>query len=471
MSNKTAVRIKEKKAFALPHIYVILVSLIVICAAASWIVPAGQFERIANEAGKMVVVPGTYQSMESTPVTPFVMVQSIYQGMLDGAGVSFFVFLSYASIGLIISSGAFNGLVVGLLKRVNKKTRTIIIPVFMLLLGLISSTIGCFEEFFPFIPIFVGISIAMGYDAIVGLAIVALGAGIGYSGATMNPFTVGMAQSIAGVEPLSAIGFRLFSHMAMLVVGALYTMRYAMKIQKDPTKSIVYGDNFDKIALNSDSLENHPFGIREKLVLLTLAIGIGVIIYGTSTYHWYFSELAAVFLIIGLVSAAIMGWGPNVIAEKMSASFSDIAVACIMIGLARAILSVLTQGNIIDTVVYAISTPLATLPSWIAAEAMLVVQTLLNFLIPSGSGQAVVSMPIMAPLADVLDIPRQIAVLAFQFGDGLSNIMWPTAFAPIICGIAGIKLEKWWKFMVPVFGMIFLTQMALIALAMVLGIS
>lgn len=459
----------EKKKFKMPHIYILLFTIICICTLATWILPAGEFERVANESGKMVVVPGTYKAVESTPVTLFQMFRSIYSGMIDASGVVFFVFMAYASIGLIISTGAFNGLVAGLIKILRGKTRSIIIPIFISILGIISSTIGCFEEMFPFIPIFVGIAIAMGYDAIVGLAIVALGVGIGYSGAAINPFTVGMAQSIAGLPPLSGVGFRIFCHIVMVIVASIYTIKYALKIQLDPTKSLLYGTPLSGVNMNNSDLENQPFGIRQKLVLLTLVIGIVVIVWGTKELHWYFEELCAVFLIMGIISSLIMGWSPNVIAEKIASSFSEIAMACMMIGIARGILMVLSQGNIIDTVVYSLSIPLSSLPKWIAGEAMLLVQTALNFLIPSGSGQAVVSMPIMAPLSDILGISRQIAVLAYQFGDGLSNIMWPTAFAPVLCGIAGVKLEKWWKWFTPLFVLLILTQMVLIAIGIAIG--
>lgn len=469
MSNPAVTIEKKKKGIRMPHIYVLLTAIIALCTIGTWLLPAGEFERAANAAGRMIVVPGTYELIERTPIGLFGMLRSIYAGMIDAASVVFFVFIAYAAIGLIIATGAFNGLVAGLLRKLKGKTRAVIIPVFVLLIGAASSTIGVFEETFPFIPIFVGIAIAMGYDALVGLAIVALGAGLGYSGAFMNPFTVGMAQSIAELPTMSGAGFRILCHLVMIVVASIYIVRYALKIQADPTKSLMYGTATGPQDMDPDAIEQHPFGLREKLVLVTLTIGIGVIVYGTKVYGWYFEELCAVFLVMGLVSAAIMGWGPNLIAEKIAGSFSDIAVACLMIGLARGILVVLQQGHIIDTVVYGLSLLLSGLPRWLAAEAMLLVQTLLNFLIPSGSGQAVVSMPIMAPLADLLDIPRQVAVLAYQFGDGLSNILWPTASAPIMCGIAGIKMEKWWKWFVPLFGLLLVTQMVLIALALAVG--
>lgn len=462
MNKKTST---EKKKFELPHIFVLLCLIIVVCAVATWILPAGEFDRTVNEAGTEVVVPGTYHTVEASPVGPFETVKSIYFGMLNGGGVIFFVFIAYASIGLMISTGAFNGLVAGLLKILKGKTRAIIIPIFITVLGIASSTIGVFEEAFPFIPIFVGISIAMGYDAIVGLAIVALGTGLGYSGAVMNPFTVGTAQSIAGLPQMSGAGFRIVSHVLMIIVASIFTIRYALKIQADPSKSLVRGDDFSHMTMNPEDIEKHPFGIREKLVLGVLGVGIVVIVWGTKYKGWYFEDLSGVFLIMGIISSIIMGWGPNTIAKKIAQSFSDIAVACMMIGIARDILVVMQDGHIIDTVVYGLSIPLSKLPGWLSGEAMLLVQSLLNFLIPSGSGQAVTSIPIMAPLADLCGISRQVAVLAFQFGDGLSNILWPTAMAPIMCGIAGVKMEKWWKFLVPVFLVLLLTQAVLIAAA------
>ena len=455
----------KKRKFKLPHIFVLLTGIIIVCAILTWILPAGEFDRQTNAAGTEVVVPGTYHTVDSSPVGPFETLKSLYNGMLNGGGVIFFVFIAYASIGLIISTGAFNGLVAGLLKVLKGKARAVIIPIFILVLGCISSTIGVFEEAFPFIPIFVGIAIAMGYDALVGLGIVALGVGLGYSGAVMNPFTVGMAQDIAGIPQMSGIGFRIICHVVMIIVASTLLIRYALKVQADPTKSYVYGDDFSHMEMDPQGIEHHSFGIREKAVLAVLALGVVVIVWGVKTKGWYFEDLSAVFLIMGIISSFIMGWGPDTIAQKMAASFTDIAVACMIIGFSRGILVVLQSGHIIDTIVYGISIPLGKFPAWIASELMLVVQTLLNFLIPSGSGQAVTSMPIMAPLADLIGVSRQVSVLAFQFGDGLSNIIWPTAMAPIMCGIAGIKIEKWWKLIVPIFLALLVTQGVLIAAA------
>ena len=461
--------LKKKKGITLPHIYILLFSIIVVCTILTWILPAGEFDRVVNEAtGRTVAVAGTFHTVEQSPVGIFQMFQAIYNGMCDAGSVTFFVFISYASINIIISSGAFNGLVAGLLKVFKGKARVAIIPIFMFIVGIASSTIGLFEEWFPFVPVFAGIAVAMGFDAVVGVAIVAFGAAMGYSGAMMNPFTVGVAQGIAEVAPMSGMGYRFLCHMVMLVVGSTLTIRYALKVQADPSKSLVYGET-GHITMSENDVQNAPFGIREKLVLLILLGGIIAIVYGCKVYGWYFAELSAVFIIMGLLSALVMGWGPNKIGELYSKGFTDIAMACMMIGLARGILMVLQAGNIIDTVVYYFSLPLAVFPSWFCGVAMLVMQTLLNFLIPSGSGQAATSMPIMAPLADLLGVSRDTAVLAFQFGDGLSNFLWPTAYPAILAGLASIKVEKWWKFAIPVGLALILTQAGLMILAVLTG--
>lgn len=305
----------------------------------------------------------------------------------------------------------------------------------------------------------------MGFDKVVGLAIVAVGAGLGYSGAMMNPFTVGVAQGIAGVPPMSGMGFRLICHMAMVLVASILIIRYALKVQADPTKSVVYGDTSENV-MSEEDVQNAPFGIREKLVLL---VGIISIVYGSKVHGWYFTQLSAVFMIMGILSAIIMGWGPNTICLKFENGFRNVTMACMMIGLARGILIVLQTGNIIDTVVYYMSLPLSYLPSWLSAVAMVALQNLLNFLIPSGSGQAATSMPIMAPLADLLGLSRNTAVLAFQFGDGLSNIVWPTGFAAVMAGMAGVRVDKWWKFIIPVFLALVGVQAIMMIIATIIG--
>ncbi|MDR2184557.1 MAG: TIGR00366 family protein [Treponema sp.] len=464
-------RVAAKVKFAMPHVYVLLTIIIMVTALLTWVLPAGEFDRAPNAQGRTVVVPGTWHAVEQTPVGFFKAVKAIFDGLVDAADIIFFIFIDYAAISLLIASGAFHGLVAGLLKVFKGKARAIVIPLFLVIFGFAASTIGMFEEALPFIPIFVGIAIAMGYDAIIGIGMVALGVGMGYSGAFMNPFTVGVAQGIAELTPLSGSWYRIICHVVMIVVASIYMIRYALKIQKDPSKSLVAGEDFSKFAMDEESLAKHEFGIRQKLSLAIFLITLVIFVIGVKVWGWYFGEIATVFLLMAVVIAVIMGWSPNEFSRRIVAGLSDITAACMMVGIARGIRVVLSQGNIIDTVVYGMSVPLNYLPKWLAGEFMLVLQTLLNFLIPSGSGQAATVMPIMAPLSDLLGISRQVAVLAFQFGDGLSNILWPTAFAVVMAGIGGVKVTSWWKWLVPLFLWLFLAQAILIAIAIGIGFN
>jgi uncharacterized ion transporter superfamily protein YfcC len=460
---------QKRRRLAVPHVYVLLLGIIMAAAVLTWILPAGEFDRAPNAQGRTVVVPGTYHVVEAKPVGFFKALMAAYNGMVDAADIIFFIFISFASISTLIASGAFHGMMAGLLKALRGKTRVAFIPIFLVILGAASSTVGVFEESLPFIPIFTGIAIAMGYDAIVGMAIIAVGVDIGYSGAAMNPFTVGVAQGIAELPYLSGAWYRIICHLVQIIIASIYIVRYALKVQADPTKSLVYGEDFSKFSLEKTEFAEHKFGIRQKLSIVIFFITLVFFVIGVKFWGWYLGEIAAVFLLMAIAIAVIMGWNPNEFAARITVGLGDITSACLMVGLARGIRVVLQEGHIIDTVVYGMSLPLSRLPRWVAGEAMLVLQTLLNFLIPSGSGQAATSMPIMAPLSDILGISRQVAVLAFQFGDGLSNILWPTAFAVVMSSIAGIKITTWWKWFIPLFLWLFLAQAVLLAVAIGIG--
>ncbi len=464
-------KIGEKKKFNLPHTFIILFAIIVLCAVMTWIIPAGSFDYMENADGRSVAIAGTWHTVDDvSPVGPFRVFELVYEGMVDAADIAFLVFITYASVVFVIKSGAFDGAVAALLKIFKGKSSLITIPVFMLVIGLGSSTIGMFEEWLPFIPVFAAIYVGMGYDALVGLAVIAFGAGMGYSGAMMNPFTVGVAQGIAEVTYMSGSGYRLICHLCMWAVASAVTMRYANKVKDDPTKSYLYGTKLEELTGDKAvDVENLEFGLKQKLVLLDLVVVILLVVWGVIKQGWYFSQICGIFIIMAIVCAIIMKWDLNTIGTTFATGFQEATTAAIMIGIARGVKLVLVEGGIIDTVVYGFTLPLSHLPAWLCAIAMLIMQTLLNFFIPSGSGQAAVSMPIMAPVADLLGLTRDTAVLAYQFGDGLSNIIWPTAYAAVMAGLAGVPLDKWWKFAFKLFGIIIVVQAILMVIAVAIN--
>lgn len=454
-----------------PHTYVLLFSLIILAVIGTYVLPAGQFDRVQDEkTHKTLVVPGSYHEVEPSPVSFFETFISVQKGMIDAGSVVFFVFIVYASFFVVLQTHALHAFI-GLLLRLLKGKEILMIPVFMYTFALGGSIFGMFEETFGFIPLFVGLAIAMGYDAIVGMSMVSFGVAMGFAAAFINPFTVGLAQKFAELPLLSGFGFRVVCWLVLVTMAVAWTMRYALKIKKDPSKSLMKGIDMGSLALDHDELINTHFKGRDRVILAVVVGMVGLLIWGVMEKGWYFNELAGLFLIMGISCGFLAGWGPNKLASVYVEGLKDIVFGALVIGLSRGILIVMREGNIIDTVIYGLAQPLSQFPSWVAAEGMLFVQTLINFFIPSGSGQAATTMPIMAPLADLLGVTRQTAVLAFQFGDGFSNILWPTTLLPVMCGIAHVPIEKWWKYFVPFFLMLLPVQMILIAAAVITNLQ
>ncbi|MDO4561666.1 MAG: TIGR00366 family protein [bacterium] len=462
----------EKKSFTdfkLPNTFVILFFLIVLATIGTYIVPAGVYDRITDpNTGRSVVDPATFHIVESSPVSPFDMFINIYKGLVQAADIIFFIMISYATFYLVLVSGALNA-AIGSLLRATKGKDAFVIPLFVYLFATASTFFGMYEEAFGFIPIFVGLAIAMGYDAIVGMSVVAMGCGLGFAAAFMNPFTVGLAQKLAELPLFSGLAFRVVSWFVFVTMGALWTMRYAAKIRKDPDKSLMKGIDMGALAMDHNELIGTKFTGRNKSVLAVLLIGMCILIWGVLTKGWYFDELCGILLVTGVACGVANGYGPSRIAEIFIEAWKDILFGACIVGVSRGVLVVMQQGQIIDTVIYGMAAPLTLLPKWVAAEGMLFVQTLINFFIPSGSGQAATTIPIMAPLSDILGISRQIAVLAYQYGDGFSNILWPTTLLPVMCGIAKVPIEKWWKYFVPFFFMLFAVQMVFIFVAVMIN--
>jgi uncharacterized ion transporter superfamily protein YfcC len=450
------------------HAYTALFAIICFAAIATWIIPAGQFERSVQAAGSMIV-PNTYKVVDGASFGFIQTLSTVYRGMVTVADTVFFVFIAFASISVVVSTGAFHALIARLLSAFKGYRQILVIPIFIFLIGMASSTIAVFEEMFPFIPLFVAVAVSMKYDALVGMSIVALGIGLGYSGSFLNPFTIGIAQSIAGLPPFSGALYRFFCHVVMVTVASGYVMIYAIRISLNPRSSLLYGQTRTGVDTDKKVFEDYKLGTRHGVVLIVMLIGIVSIIFGVHDHGWYFEQISAVYLLMAISSGLIMGWPPDKISHRWAEGAAGITSACLKIALAKGVIMILQEAKILDTIIYWISTPLLSFPQWVAAEAMLLLQTIINFFVPSGSGQAVVSMPIMVPLADVLGISRQTTVLAFQFGDGISNIFWLTGAMPIICKFAKVPPRKWLKFFTPLFCLIYAVQMLCIAGALVIG--
>ncbi len=437
-----------KKKFAVPNVYIIIMAMAFIAMLLTRIIPAGEYDRVANADGRLLVDPTTYHLVEANPQGIFDFFQAFHTGLTEMAGIIFFLFLVGGCFAVVEATGAIEALLGKVVKAMAGKER-IVVPIVMLAFAICGATFGMAEEALPFIPIMVTMAISLGFDSITGAAMVLVGCSAGFAGAFLSPFTIGIAQGIAGLPMASGMGFRviLFFVMCAVMIGFVYL--YAGKVKKNPMASSMYEVDLAR----DDKLDTENLRPLEKKHIVIVAVVLASIVtftYGVIKYGWSMREISAVFMIMAVLSAIIGGLSLNNFADSFTSGMATLASGAIIVGFARAILVLMTDGGIMDTILYHASNLVANMPKGVAALGMYVFQCLLNFLIPSGSGQAAVSMPIMAPLGDILDITRQTSVLAFQLGDGISNIFTPTS-GYFMAGLALAKIpwQKWAKWLLP----------------------
>lgn len=437
---------KDKGFFTSMHPSVLIFLLIILATIATYVVPAGLYDRYTDETLKRTLIdPTSYHRVEQTPVNPFQMMQAISTGMNEAGWIIFLVFIIGGSFGIINRT---NAIVAGLGRAANifKNQAVLLIVGLMFLFSLGGASFAMAESTLAFVAMCVLFSKALGYDAIVGLAIVNLGATIGFTAGWMNMYTTGVAQGIAGLPLFSGMPYRLVCHAVVLIVGVSCVLLYARKVKANPETSKMYGE---PEIIQLDMHEMPEYNTRHKLVIVTLVIGFGILIYGILNGWSTTKEICALFLTMGIICGFIGGLTTNQIAEAFFDGARGIVFGALIVGICRTIVVVMSQGQIIDTILHSLAGVLDGTPPVIAAGLMVPIQMLINFLINSGSGQAATTMPIMAPLADILGVPTQTAVLAFQFGDGLSNSLWPTSGVLMASlAIAGIPYEKWLAFVI-----------------------
>ncbi len=465
---------KPKKRLFIPHTYAILFFILIIASVATYFVPSGEFERVEDEeTGKTLVVEGTYQSVDSNPVGFFDLFKAIPTGMSEGATIIFYIFLVGGAFGVIRATGAIEA---GINRAVTKLEgrEKLMIPVSMLLFSIGGFSFGMAEESIIFVPIGVALARAVGFDAITGTAMISMGAASGFIGGMLNPFTVGVAQSIAEVPIYSGIGFRTAVYVVVLLFGMWYVTRYAIRVKKDPTKSVVY-DIEEQWKQDEGGMDVNELPELTKNHLLVFAVIIGGLafnVYGVFQYGWYLTELTASFIIMGLLAGLLGKLSVNKIFDSFVNGAKMLTFGALIVGFARAILVILEEGKIIDTIIFSLATAVNHLPDTINVVGMFVVQVFINFFIPSGSGQAATTMPVMTPIADLVGLTRQQAVLAYQYGDGITNSIIPTSAALMgYLAVAGIPYEKWVKFVWKlVLGWLVIACVALI-IAVMIGVS
>lgn len=444
---------KKKRRLKVPHTYTIIFCIIILMTILTWIVPSGQFDTMENADGRTVVIAGTYHEVGSNPQGILDLFTSPIKGIIDAVETIGFVLIVGGAFGIINKTGAVEAGIGKAAKAFGKK-ELFIIPICMILFGLGGTTFGMCEETLPFYMIFIPLMMRLGYDSLTGLSIVYIGAAAGTCASTVNPFSVGLAQSLAELPVGSGIVYRGIIWVIMMIIAIAFVMLYARKVKKNPENSIVYDiDAASREHLMNDAANIKAFTKRDGAVLFVFGVGMGVMVWGVLAQGWYTQEISMIFMMIGVFGGIAGGLKQDEIADSFIDGAKDLIYAALVIGLARAIVIIAQDGRIIDTILNGAANLLGGLPKVVFVNLMMFVQNVISFFIPSSSGHAALTIPIMAPLSDLVGVARQNIITAYQFGTGITNFITPTNGVLMAClAMAKIPWAKFVKFVLPLIG-------------------
>jgi len=444
---------KERKKFKVPHAFVILAFCITVMSIVTYFIPAGMYDRITNADGTMVVDPNSFHIVESTPVTLMQFFTAIPRGYVEAAWVVALTLFVGCGFAVVQKIGVIPAGIEHLAKKYEKKG-VMVIPVLMFIFALCDAFIGTPELCVVYVPIVLPLMLRLGFDSVTACAVVLCGSAAGFSAALTNPFTIVIGQNICGLPLYSGWQFRIITFIVTWAIGVAYVIRYAKKVQSKPEISSVYEEDIPKrqrfLAEAMKYEGGLTLGLRQKIAGFYSVALLAVMLVGIISFKWDVPEMCAVFLFIGIGAGVIAGMDLDDLCETLIAGCQDMMIGALVIGVARGISVVMNDGQIIDTIVHGLASLLQNVPAALTVIAVLIAVTFLNFLIPSGSGKAVVLFPILSPLSDIIGITRQTAVVAYQFGDGFTNYFWPTSgYFMATLAIGGVAWQKWARFYVP----------------------
>lgn len=449
---------KGIKQFKVPHVYAIIFALMVIFAVLTWIVPSGSYQR-QEVNGREVTVAGTYEQSEKTFIDEetgdevdlrqgvFDVLQAPTRGIQEAIEVVAFILIVGGSFQVITKTGAITSGMGRVVRRFKNKD-IVIIPIAMVLFALGGTSFGMAEETLPFFAIFMPIMMAMGFDSMTAFMVVFVGARTGYIASTINPFNVLIAQGILGIQGNPQLWLRMIAWVVLTAVAITWVVLYARRVKKNPESSITFEDDIAKkveFAADESAIDTEFTG-RQKGVLAVFIAGMCLIIWGLVTQGWYMNEISAVFLAMGLLAGVIAGFSQDVIAQEFVAGIADFAFSAIVVGLARGILVIASDGMIIDTILNALATGLGGIPAVLFTTLLYAVENLLTILVPSSSGLAALTAPIFGPLTELMGLNPEAAVWALSMGSATMSLICPTSAILVAgLGVCKIKLGQWWK--------------------------
>jgi uncharacterized ion transporter superfamily protein YfcC len=445
----------------LPDTLVIIFIIMAGVTLLTWLVPSGEYERMIVK-GREIIDPDSFSYTSGNPQNIFDLFKAPIEGFQSAAQIIAFILIIGGAFHLLNKTGAVNQALNALVRFSKKRpaARRLIVPTLVCLFSVAGATFGMSEEVLVFILITIPLAHSLGYDTLLGIAIPFVGAGAGFAGAFANPFTIGIAQGIADLPPFSGWEYRLLVWAVLTLCAAAFMSVYAYRLEKQKVVGF-----YNKKAAEQAQMSDEKLSRSHKLILLIFGLTLLMLVYGINEFDWYINEIAALFLMMGIAAGIISHLSLSEMVAALTEGAKDMVVAGLVIALSKGILILASDGKIIDTILYAVAGLANNLPKAISVQVMFFVQCFINFFIPSGSGQAALTMPIMAPLSDLLGISRQTAVLAYQFGDGLSNMIIPTSGVTMgVLSIAKVPYERWLRWMAPLFAIFMIAAMILLLL-------
>lgn len=486
---------KKKRSF--PTAFTVLFIVLILAAILTYIVPAGSYAKLKyntesqalvvtkptgeeeelsatqdtldklnikvdiekftdGSINKPIAIPNTYETVKSNPQGLYDIISAPIKGVYDTIGIIMFVFILGGIIGVINHSGAFDA-GIGSLSKATKGREAILIVIITAVIAVGGTTFGLAEETIAFYPILMPIFLVAGYDAIVCIGAIYLGSTLGTMFSTINPFCTVIGSNAAGVNFTEGLIWRSIGLIISVIISLIYIIYYARKVQKDSKNSIIYEDkkHIEEKFLESYDRNNIPnFNLRRKAMLILLLLGFIIMIWGVSSQDWWFEEMTSLFLFIGILIGIVSGMGEKVFVEKFVSGAGELIGVALIIGVARGVNMIMDNGLISDSILYYSSNLVSGMNSIVFIIVMMIIFCVLGFFIPSASGLATLSMPIMAPLADSVGLSRDVIVSTYAYGQGLMAFITPTGLILATLEMVDVTYNKWIKFVLPLMGLI-----------------